>query len=184
MAYLRTAFTSLMLLSGCGYQFGKGELPNNYQTISVPYAEGDVNGAFTAELIKQIALSGAFNYVRTGGDLILKATLSDFHDEDIGLRYYREKDGKLTRETIPVEGRLFVTAEIEVIDALTGVVVLGPAAMQATTDFDHDFYSTRDNINVFSLGQLTDFDGAYDAALRPLNESLARKVTDFISDSW
>lgn len=171
-------------MSSCGYHFGQGELPEKYATISIPYAQGDFDGNFTAELIRQISTAGSFKYVRTGGDLILKVALVDFDDDNIGFRYYKDKKGKRTRETIPVESRLFATAQVTVIDACTGVVVLGPAAIEASTDFDHDYYSTRNAINVFSLGQLSDFDEAYDAAIRPLNQCLARKVVDFVTDSW
>ncbi len=172
------------MFSGCGYHFGLGELPDQYSTISIPYAKGDFDGAFTTEVIRQFATTGSFKYVRTGGDLILKITLIDFDDDNIGFRYYKDKEGKRTRETIPVETRLFATAQVSVIDACTGVVVLGPAAIEASTDFDHNYYSTRNSINVFSLGQLTDFDEAYDAAIRPLNQCLAKKVVDYVIDSW
>src|SRR5260221_49968 len=39
------------LLSGCGYQFGRGNLNENYRTISVPYIVGDQKGELTAEVI-------------------------------------------------------------------------------------------------------------------------------------
>ena len=35
-----------------------------------------------------------------------------------------------------------------------------------------------------SLGQLTDYDQAYDAALKPLYEQLAIKIADYIKLAW
>jgi len=183
-----TIVTCLLLLSlaatSCGYRFGHGGLPTQYRSITVPYAEGDLDGSLTAEVIRQFSTAGAFEYRRCGGDLILNIKVLDFGDEDIDFRYYRNKEGKRTSETIPVETRLTVLVEVVVIDAATGVSVLGPARIEDYTDFDHDYYSTRDAVNVFSLGQLTDFDEAYDAAQRPLNQSLAKKIVNYVCDSW
>lgn len=173
-----------LVVAGCGYRFGHGGLPTQYRSITVPYVDGDQDGSLTAEIIRQFSTSGAFEYKRCGGDLILKVELLDFRDENIDFRYYRNKEDKLTSETIPVETRLTVLAQVVVIDAATGVSVLGPAKIEDYTDFNHDYYSTRDAINVFSLGQLTDFDEAYDAAQRPLNQSLAKKIVHYVCDSW
>jgi hypothetical protein len=179
------AFSCFILLQGCsGYHFGNGALTERYHTITVPYAEGDFDGSFTTELIKQIAISGVFEYTRTGSDLLLKIRLIDFEDENIGFRYYRNKDDVLTRETIPVETRLSVTAEVSLMDRSTGKEVLPTVRISASTDFDHDYYSTKEAINVTSLGQLTDYDEALDAAEKPLYFNLSKKIVDYVSDAW
>ncbi|HRD55016.1 MAG TPA: hypothetical protein PLC42_01325 [Parachlamydiaceae bacterium] len=173
-----------LFFTGCGYQLETGSIASRYSSIAVPYAEGDFDGSFTKELIRQIATSGIFQYQRQGSDLLLKVRLMDFDDDNIGYRYFRNKKDKLTDETIPVETRLFLTAEISLLDASSGLIIQGPYRLQATTDFDHDYYSTKDAINVFSLGQLTDYDEALDAAQKPLHYHLAKKIVDFLADSW
>ncbi len=174
----------LIFLTGCGYQFGNGTLASRYESITVPYAEDDFDGSFTTELIKQISTSGVYRYQRCSADLVLKVRLMDFDDDNIGFRYYRNKKNRLTRETIPTETRLFLTAEISLIDRSSGLIIQGPVRLMATTDFDHDYYSTKEAINVFSLGQLTDYDEALDAAMKPLYINLSKKIVDYLADSW
>lgn len=173
-----------ILFSGCGYRFGEGELATQYKTLSVPLVLGDEDGDLTAALVEQIARSGTYQYSRDEGVLILKVELIDFRDENIGFRYDRKKDGKRRKEIIPTETRLSVTAEVTLIEACSARPLLGPARILASIDFDHDYYSSRGEINVFSLGQLGDYDTAHDAAYQPLNRVLAQKIVDFINDSW
>lgn len=176
--------TLCLLLGSCGYHFGQGDLPSKYATISIPYAEDDWNGSLTTAVINEIASQGIFKYQREGGSLILKIKILDYYDENIGFRYDRKKSGRLKHTIIPVETRVTMTAEIVVIDASTLESVLGPVVLSADAVFDHEFYSSRNGINVFSLGQLTDYDEAYDAAMRPLNQAMALKIADYLNDSW
>jgi outer membrane biogenesis lipoprotein LolB len=64
-------FLASLLLTGCHYQFGRGELSQRYGTISVPYVKGDQKGELTNDIIKRLGTSGAFRYVSNGGDLII-----------------------------------------------------------------------------------------------------------------
>jgi len=73
---------------------------------------------------------------------------------------------------------------VTVRETCSGSIVLGPAQLDASVDFDHDYYYSPDGINEFSLGQLTDYDVAYDTVQRPLNQALARKVVDYLTHSW
>jgi hypothetical protein len=173
-----------LFLSSCHYQFGHGELSQQYSTISVPYIEGDREGDFTAEVIKRIGTSGSFRYETTGGDLILSIKILDYENEDVGYRYDRKKHGEIKKVIIPTETRLKVTAEVIVKDACTGQIIRGPAVISTSMDFDHDFYFSRNEVNVFSLGQLNDIDAAQDAVMRPLYQSLAEKIVDYVTNSW
>src|SRR5689334_1887340 len=60
------------IFSGCQYQFGYGDIPSKYSTISIPFVEGDGDGVLTAELVRQFSTSGALRYVPNGGALTLK----------------------------------------------------------------------------------------------------------------
>ncbi len=170
-------------LTGCYYQFGQGELARVYHSISVPYIEGDQKGELTAEVIKQLSLSGAFHYVNESSDLILKIKIIELRDENIGFRYDRKKRGKLRKSIIPTETRLSGQVEVLLVDK-SGQTIRGPTRIVASTDFDHTYYSSRHGINIFSLGQLNDLDAAHDAAMRPLNRHLAERIVDYIVNSW
>lgn len=172
------------LLSGCQYQFGRGELSERYTTISVPYIEGDQRGELTTEVIKKLSTSGAFRYISQGGDLVLKVKLIEFREENIDFRYDRKKTGKLKKSIIPTETRLNAIAEVLLIEGGTNQVVRGPTRVVASAEFGHTYYATRDEINIFSLGQLNDIDAAREAVMYPLNRHLAERIVDYIINSW
>jgi len=173
-----------IFLCSCGYQWGQGTLGNEYQTISIPYVKGDQDGTLTASIIKNFSTSSDIQYVNCGGDLLLQIEVIDLYDENIGFRYDRKKEGKLARSIIPTETRLNLEVELTLIDASTNRTIKGPVRLQASAEFDHDFYTTRDAVNAFSLGQLTDYDEAYDAAQLPLNQAIAKKIVDYVCQSW
>lgn len=174
----------MFLLVGCGYQLGQGGLTAAYRTISVPYPEGDFDGSLTSSIVRRISRSGSFEYLSSGGELTLLVKMLDLNDENIGFRYDRHKEGELSRRIIPTETRITAVAEVSVVESVSGTVVLGPTRLLASVDFDHEYYDSHNEVNVFSLGQLTDVDEANDAVMRPLNEVLAEKIVDYISDSW
>lgn len=174
----------LLLLAGCQYRVGQGSLPARYSTITIPYAGGDEDGHLTSTLIKKINESGAFVYCRNGGELVLTVNLLKVRDKNIGFRYDRKKDGQRAKTIIPTETRRTVTAEVAIVEACSSQTVLGPVVLSAFVDFDHDYYTSRDAINIFSLGQLVDIDSAYDAAKTPLYDKLAEKVTDYVINCW
>lgn len=170
--------------SGCGYHFGSGALPTNYSTFYIPYIKGDEEGLLTADVIKQMSRAGGLKFQTAGADLTILVELVDLRDENIGFRYDRNRQGKLTKSIIPAETRITAFAKVTVLDGLSGEVLLGPARLSASVDFDHDYYSSRNEINVFSLGQLDDYDAAHDVVFRPLYIALAKKIVDYVCDSW
>ena len=174
----------ILLLTSCGYHFGTGSTINSYRTISVPYVEGDWDGTITSAIIKEISEYTSLAYRDCGGALILKVKVLDYDDENIGFRYDRKKDGNPKDIIIPDETRTSIRAEVVVIEASSGCNILGPVEIFADVEYDHDYYSNRDAINVFSLGQLSDIDEAYDAAQQPLNKRLAEKIVAYVRDNW
>lgn len=169
----------LSFCSACGYQFEGLEGPTGERTVSVPFVEGDWDGDLTSAIVHQLSVSGKYRYQREGGAYLLKIKTRDLRDENIGFRYYRNKEGHIKKDLVPTETRLFLAAEVTLLQVASGQAVLGPTVVQANVEFDHDFYSSA---NIFSLGQLTDYDSAYDAVSRPLNRVLAQKIVDFIND--
>ena len=183
MAFL--LLISTCLLCGCGYKFGQGDgLASRYSSMSVPYVCGDQDGTLTSAIIKEVVRSGDFEYQYCGGSLILNVKNVDLDEENIGFRYYRKKRGTLKHEIIPTETRITIFVEVSVTEAASGNTVLGPVRLSASVDYDHDYYSSRDGINIFSLGQLSDMEAAYDAVQIPLNRAIAEKVVDYITQSW
>lgn len=174
----------LFVCTSCQYQFGQGDLSEQYSTISIPYVEGDDEGELTTEVIHAISSSGGFKYLTCGGDLTLKIKLIEMYDENIGFRYDRHKDGKLKKGTIPTETRLYARVEVVVLETSSGVILRGPTLITTSIDFDHDYYYNRNSVNIFSLGQLNDIDEAQEAACHPLNKRLAEKITDYVLNSW
>lgn len=157
---------------------------SNYQTITVPFVEGDWDGQLTVALVRQVSQAGRLAYQSDGGDLILKVILMDIDDENIGFRYDRNREGKRKNRIIPDETRSTAYAEVVLIEAASGKEVMGPVRLSADVVFDHDYYSIRNGVNIFSLGQLTDIEEAHDEAQRPLNQRLAQKIVDYINDNW
>jgi hypothetical protein len=131
-----------------------------------------------------VAQSGTFEYRREGGALLLQVDVIDTSDENIGFRYDRNKKGKIKKRLIPDETRTSILVEVSVVEVGTGTILLGPARLSANVEFDHDYYSSRNGVNIFSLGQLTDYDEAHSAARRPLNYALARKIVDYLNNNW
>lgn len=173
-----------LTFSGCQYQFGYGDIPSKYSTISIPFVEGDGDGVLTAELVKQFSATGALRYVPNGGSLTLKAKWINLSDENIGFRYDRKKSGELKKYIIPTEARSSASLEVTVMETCGERVVLGPTIITATVDYDHQFYSDRHASNVFSMGQLVDIDSARETVMVPLNRLLAEKVVDYVINSW
>ncbi len=178
--------------SGCGYHFGQGSLPSQYHTMTVPYVCGDHTGILTSSLIKELSRSGAFLYHQDCADLILKVSIVDYSEDNIGYRYDVKDDDnnhdehiKINkRSIIPVETRLTVFAEVTVVEACSGCIKLGPAQIRASVDYDHDYYYSPLEINQYSLGQLTDAEEARCSVMSPLSKVLAEKIVDLVVHSW
>ncbi len=175
----------LLISTSCGYHQGNQEsLIPPHQTLSIDSIEGDWNGDLAAALVERVTAMGLARYRPCGGDLLLKVALVDFNEKNIDFRYDRHKDGKLRRSIIPTETRLTATAQITLVQAATNTPLLGPIQLKAYVEFDHEYYSSHDEVNVFSLGQLSDYDEAYDAAYPPLILALAQKIADYIAEAW
>ena len=181
MRYISFLFICLICVS-CGYRFGQGTSLTQGRTISVPYIEGDQDGDLTAALIKECVTSGGLRYARERGDLILKVKILTFRDENIGFRYDRKKSGKLDDSLLPSEVRLSALAEVVVLNGSNCKIILGPARINASVDFD--YCTTCEGVNVFSLGQLSDLEAARNAAMEPLNRTLAQRIVDYLTNSW
>lgn len=174
-----------LALSGCAYHAGFIDpCREAYHTISVPFFCEDTEGCLTNAVIRELTRASGYEYRSSGGDLILQGSIIEIRDENIGFSYDLTNKGALTNSIIPTETRLSMVVEVSLIDSCSGKVILGPARLKGITDFDHDYESSRNEINIFSLGQLSDYDAAYDEAFSPLSRVLARKIVDYVNDGW
>lgn len=175
----------LFFCSGCHYHIGQGGVNERYSSIAIPYAANDNDGRLTAALIKKMSESGLLHYDSDSGELTLLVKLIKYKNKNIGFRYDRfKKKDALLNTIIPTETRRTAWCEITVMETCSGKILIGPVLLNASVEFDHDYYSSRDGVNIFSLGQLGDIDAAYDASLTPLYEKLAEKITDYVNNSW
>ena len=175
-------FCAGLFLSGCGWHFSQSCDQNSQRTISIPYVEGDSDGALTSSIVEHLEKEGGFQYVQSGGTLTLKVVILDKKTEDIGFRYDPKRFAKKKVRIIPNESRLVRLAEVSIIDSLTQKKILGPAHILATCDYDHEYYSLNHNVNRFSLGQLSDIDTTSDIVDIPLNRELGKKIAEYIEN--
>lgn len=171
-------------MSSCGYKISQGSIPSAYSTVTVPFVKGDEDGSFTSSLIREIEINSGLNYVDHHGDLELQVKLIDLREQNIGFRYDRNRRNEIINSIIPTETRIFIIAEVIVLEKYTCKTILGPVEVVTSVEFDHDYYSSRNGINIFSLGQLTDLDEARVAVKTPLYKALARKIVEYINESW
>lgn len=182
----------LILLAACGYHFEEEEFGQEFRrTISVPYVKGDLQGQLTNELIRQIAHSGRFEYVREGGALTLSAKIVGDTSSKIGFRYDRREESNVPcvrfKNIQPVEARREITVEISLYDEASMIQVLKPTLVRGTSEYD--FVGTHSlcdlsfvnngrlvTVESFSLGQLDSIEGAQDDGLVPLYRNLARQI--------
>ena len=173
----------LLLLTKCGYTMQMGDRVDVTRGINVPFVVGDIDGQLTQEIVKELATRGCI-ILQGAGNLFLSVELLEIRDENIGFRYDRKKKGELTHSIIPVETRIFAQAKVAVVDVSKGCTLLGPVLIEAWYDYDNDYYYSQNGVNVFSLGELSDYETAREAAKRPLYKVLARKMADYILVSW
>ncbi len=179
------AFLGLILfLMSCGYRMNEDCCPWIGSTISVPYIGGDRTGEFTEALVREVASSGAFEYVDGCGQYRLCVAICSRCEENIGFRYDINKQGDLTNTVIPVEARARIVAEFSLIETCSGKTVMGPERITATVDFDHEFEGGSENLTLFSLGQLTDWEAAQEAVPGRGGRVLAQRIVDYIRFAW
>jgi len=191
-AILTFIFLSVGLLSSCGYHFTGPSSTEETTSISIPYVKDDIEGQLTDELIRAFASSGNFSYRSEGGQLELRVVINRRRTTPIGWRYQREVDGLIVDELIPVEGRLQLAVDVELLDSVTEETLFGPVTITALADYDYyetdviqdlsfiDSAGVRQTSIKFSLGQLDSSEGAFDAAYPYLSGRLAKKIVDRI----
>ena len=175
-----------LLFSSCGYRFGSGGMIERYNSVCIPYVDGDNEGLLTTALIRAMTTKGALAYSSYGSDLVLKVCLLPPLDTNIGFGFAPddEEDDHFSDIIVSNEARLTMTATFSLIDRRTGTCVLGPceAISSLTYDFEPDL--TNVDFHAFSLGQLEMHNLALDAATPSLYRILAEKIVDYVNHCW
>lgn len=189
--FLVFEFLGFFLLEGCGYRWGPGEIRERYESISVPYVEGDRSGFLTSAIIQRFSTTGALVFHTCDGDLILRVCLLQPEEENIGFIYAPEDEedgdvesGEISNIVVSNEARLCQSAKVTVQDALTGCTILGPVTITAflAYDFDPDFSDVNDHTT--GLGQLEMQGLARETAYPALYRILSEKIVDYVIHSW
>ncbi len=180
------AFGLLLVLSSCGYRFGRGELIERYCSVCIPYVEGDNEGLLTTALIRSMTTSGALAYRSYGSDLVLKVCLLPPLDTNIGFAYAPddEEDDNFSDIVVSNEARLAMTATFSLIDRRTGACILGPCEVVSSLTYDFEPDLSNVDFHAFSLGQLEMHNLAMDAATPRLYSILAEKIVDYVNHCW
>lgn len=193
----KSRFLFLLFLAGCGYQwhpnFPEGQIP----TVVIPYAEGDDEGTFTAELIRTLTASGIANVQPREGDYRMKVDLIHPNNQIIGFRKNKQQvSGKISKNIVATEGRKHLSAEVTLYEKDSDTIAKGPYLISANADYDYidgdsiqdlafiNSRGVRTTALAFSLGQLEPVDSAKEAADKPLHERLAQKIADTIFSAW
>lgn len=188
-------FLFLLLHSSCGYRGGSG---GKEALLTIPYIQGDRNGFFTGELIRQISESASFRYSNHDGDFLLRVVVLEICQDQIGYRRdLMRENGEVQDNIRPTEGRQTMKARVSLEEMGSSEVVWGPHVFTSDVDYDYvDQDSLQDLSFVdpgtglpttalkFSLGQLEPSENAQEAALAPLYRKLSQKILDAISAGW
>lgn len=167
----------MLLISSCGYHL---DWNSDQETMTVPYACGDQDGYFTNALTEAIHCSGQFRIVNSEGKYLLQTALKNCREEGIGFHYTKDNEGNISRTIIPNESRYYLSATFSLIDCSKNCILLGPVDLDVTVDFDHEYDSSPNKINVFSQGQLTDIETARITVHEIAVRQLAKKIVDYL----
>ncbi len=184
---LRFLFCCLYLLclvstSACGFHLATSVDKESCRTVNIPYVQGDSSGLLTSDLIKYVEKQNPLVFVSEGGSLTLQVKLLDEKYENTGFRYNPHDLHHGKKKIIPNETRQKDLAEVTVIDNKTGTALLGPAYILGATDYDHQNYTLNNDVNVFSLGQLSDIDTSLDALDVPRYRNLAKEIATYLEN--
>jgi len=171
-----------LTLTSCGYHLGTTEAE---RAISVPYVKGDEFGWLTSAIVRKINNESDLRYSNQASDLELRVCLNPPRDENVGFWYAPKKRGPgFTNIVVSMEGKVTLTATVEVYDAKSCCRLFGPCKI--TSFLEYDFNSDLTNINqhTFSLGQLEMHNIAKSYAERSLYDDLAEKIVDYVAHAW
>lgn len=175
---------SLFQFSACSWRLASSVDKKDTRSIAIPYVAGDSSGRLTNTLIEEVGKQTGLRFAGDGGELTLKVVLLDNTYDNIGFRFDPKKLHHHKKKLIPNETRQKDLAEVTVIDNASGNTLLGPAYILSTYDYDHQNYTMNNDVNIFSLGQLSDIDTAIDALDIPRYNLLAKEIAEYLENHF
>jgi hypothetical protein len=189
-------FLFFFLLAGCGYQWDThrkedGTLP----TIAIPFVAGDQEGALTFEIAKRLTLEGIAHVNAPHNRYLLKGKIVHFSNQTIGYRRDSQKiNGENKKNLVGCEGRKIGKVQVTLYESASSKIVLGPILIEADVDYDYvdgdsiqdlEFVDTQGMTQLvlpFSLGQLESSESAREAASKPWQIRIAKKIAALLEN--
>jgi hypothetical protein len=153
------------------------------QKISLPYVQGDDDGKLSSCLVEAINNQVGFR-VDDSGRYQLCVRLLSSKDYKLGFRYNPKELKKGNKDLILEETRALSLAQVSLIDRFTNATIAGPEYILGSNDYDHQENCIDNDINRFSLGQLSDIDTSVDVVNIPLYKDLAGKIGLWLSGAY
>ncbi len=166
---------SIILLSACSGWRLANSVSSEPRTVSIPYVHGDPTGELTRRVVESVNSLPGYS-VDESGQYVLSIKLLDDKEDKIGFRYDPIKLHHGKKDLILSESRTKALVEVRLIDRFTNKTVSGPAHILGSADFDHQENTINNDINDFSLGQLSDIDATEDVTYIPLYRDLGQKI--------
>jgi len=181
--YLRSlALLLCAVLSSCSGWKVAGCHSCDRTAVRIPYVQGDNSGELTTALVTAVDEQVAF-HVSESGQYELQVKILDSKEEKIGFRYdpiELEKEGK--KDLILNESRAKTLAKVTLVDRHSSQVIRGPAHILGNIEYDHQENTLDNDIQDFSLGQLSDVDTIHEVRNIPIYRDLAQKIAFWLQD--
>jgi hypothetical protein len=169
----------------------------NFPSISIPFVEGDSDGSLTYAIVEMISISGRAKVKQSRANYRLQVKIVGSNTQAIGYRRDKQKiSGKSQKNLVRSEERTTRIIEMTLYEGNGDKILQGPVRLSADSDYDClDGDSMQDlafinplgiqqTVLPFSLGQLESKEAAKEAATRPLNIKIAKKVANVLFDIW
>jgi hypothetical protein len=180
---MKSRLLALLLLAGCGYRPDSSCIAERYQTVCIPYTEGELSAPLTAALARQLAQS-PYRYVSSGGALLLNVEVVEINRRPRGYRYDANVENKPTKLVVTAEEEVELVAEVSLTESATGCPVLPCTRVRAALDYDFQPKETRTSQLALSLGELDSPNGARVVACTSATDLLARRIVDLLTAAW
>jgi len=187
----------VFLCAGCGYHWTTDLLQTSRPTISVPFVDGDSDGALTCAIVYALSSSGIAEVRQKEARYRLQVAIVNSSAQTIGYRRDRQKiTGEIKKNLVASEARKTIVIEATLYEGSGETIVCGPMRLEADSDYDYlDGDSMQDlafinpmgsqkTVLPFSLGQLEPLEAAEEATTKPLYTKLAKKVVEAIFNVW
>lgn len=179
--------------SSCGYRLSGTKEP---VAIQIPLIKGDLDGALTGAIAKELGATGDFVYVNSKGKYQLDVTILEDKTEHIGYEYDRQPISmEIITRLMPNEGRRTMKVSVSLVDRILKKSVFGPIEVFASTSYDfvnpntlYDLSFTQNGALVatlpFSLGQLDAEEGAIEVSKESLSQNMAKRIGQIMRRQW